>query len=472
MTGHASLDAAVRAINEGGIYRFLTKPCKEGDLTGAIQQALQQKKQEKGQILGALIGVGREMLYLFSAPVLLDRLCHFTIKALECDCSLTFLWQPQEEVYLPVAGRGYTPEQWTALRVGKISHAKVANLLAQLEYDEVAQVVTTTRQDLALAGLLLEDGITVGLCLALRRGGELCGIHIAGYRGRRQLFTPQQECLARGMVHIASLALENAQLSEELKCASQCKEEFLGVMSHELRTPLSIVMGYNQLLLEGEFGPLTPEQAVILQKAEQNSQELLNLIDVLLDLNRLEAGHLPVDLREIHLSDLMSEIEAETWALREKPGLRLVWQVASDLPRLCTDPLKLKVVIKELLRNAVKFTDQGQVTVGVHPRNGGVEIWVADTGIGIEPETAPGIFELFRQADGSATRRYGGVGAGLYRVKRLLELLGGTIKVESAVGYGLTFRLWIPIVRESVSNLVKSADVQASNGALIRRESH
>ncbi len=361
--------------------------------------------------------------------------------------SLTCLWQLQEEVYLPVAGRGYTPEQWIALRVGKISHAGVASLLAQLEYDEVAQVVTATYQDLALARLLLQDGVTVCLCLPLRRRGELCGIHIAGYRGRRQLFTPQQECLARGMMHLASLVLENAQLSEELNCASQCKEEFLGVMSHELRTSLSMIMGYNQLLLEGEFGPLTAEQASILQKVEHHSQKFLDRIDALLELNRLEAGQLPVEPKGVSLSDLIEELAAETWVPPEKRGLSLVWQVAPDLPRLWTDPRKLKVVVKELLHNAVKFTDQGQVTVGVYPRNKGVEIWVADTGSGIGPETATGIFELFRQADGSMARRYEGMGIGLYRVKRLLELLGSTIKVESAVGYGSTFRFWIPTER-------------------------
>jgi signal transduction histidine kinase/CheY-like chemotaxis protein len=447
LTGHASLETAVRAINEGGISRFLTKPCKEGELIFAIQQALQQKKRGTGQMLEALVGVGWEMTAALATPALLGRLCQLTTKVLGCDCSHTFLWQPQEGVYLPVAGSGYTPEQWEAFRVGAVPRARAASLLSQLTYGHAAQVVTAAHQDLPSAGLPVPDGLTVCLYLALRRGGEFWGIHAAGYRGRRRLFTPQQEWLARGMVHIASLALENARLVAELERASHCREEFLGTMSHELRTPLSVITGYTQLLLEGEFGPLTAEQAAISRKVEQNSHALLELIDALLTLNRLEVGQLAVERRDIDLSELIGEVEAETRALLGKPGLSAVWQVASDLPQLRTDPLKLKAVVTELLRNAVKFTDQGRVTVDVHPGNGGVDICVADTGIGIAPEAVPGIFELFRQADGSTTRRHGGVGLGLYLVRRLLELLGGTVTVESEVGYGSTFRLSIPTGR-------------------------
>ena len=456
LTGHANLEAAVRAINEGEIYRFLTKPCKEADLTRAIEHALRRKEQEQVQILGALVRVGQEMISVLGTPVLLDRLCQLTTEVLDCDCSYTFLWQPKEDVYVPVSGHGDTPEQWEAIRVLKIPRAEVADLLAHLERAEVAQVVTSAHQDLLLAGLQMQCDVMVCLYLALRRGGEIFGIHLAGYHGRRQSFTPQQECIARGMAQIASMALENAQLVEKLERTNHLKEEFLATMSHEMRTPLSIIRGYNELLLESEFGPLTAEQADALGKVDKSSRALLELVNATLDLSRLEAGRLPVEIREIRLSELMSELEAETQELGEKPGLSFVWKVAPDLPLLRTDLLKLKVVIKNLICNAAKFTDQGSVTVDVHARNGGVEICVTDTGVGIAAEALPVIFEMFRQADSSLARRYGGVGLGLHIVRRLLELLGGTITVESEVGHGSTFRLWLPAGRGSVNKRVPS----------------
>jgi signal transduction histidine kinase len=123
----------------------------------------------------------------------------------------------------------------------------------------------------------------------------------------------------------------------------------------------------------------------------------------------------------------------------------MVWDLPSDLPQLHTDPIKLKVVLKNLIANAVKFTERGSVTVRAERHDGGVQFDVSDTGIGVPPEARKIIFEPFRQADSSTTRRYGGVGLGLYIVRRLLDLLGGSVTAESEVGRGSTFRVWVPI---------------------------
>jgi signal transduction histidine kinase len=142
---------------------------------------------------------------------------------------------------------------------------------------------------------------------------------------------------------------------------------------------------------------------------------------------------------------LVNDIAVETRDACRKSDLTFDWRIAPELPRLYTDPVKLKVVLKNLITNAVKFTPHGTVVVDVHPRNGGVEFLVADTGIGIKPEILPIIFEPFRQGDASATRHFGGVGLGLYIVRRLLDLLGGTIAVQSEVGHGSTFRVVLPV---------------------------
>jgi len=227
--------------------------------------------------------------------------------------------------------------------------------------------------------------------------------------------------------------------------ANLAKSEFLATMSHELRTPLAVIIGYTDLLIEDTFGTLSTEQKEVMRKVWNHAEELHELISDLLDLSRLEAHHLPLAINPVSLEQLLNELEAETQGLREQSGLTFVWQQAAELPVLHTDSRKLKVVIKNLISNAVKFTEHGKIMIATQARNNGVEISVTDTGIGIPAEAMATIFEPFRQLELSMTRRYKGTGLGLHIVKRMLELLDGLISVESEVGCGSTFRVWIPL---------------------------
>jgi two-component system sensor histidine kinase ChiS len=188
-------------------------------------------------------------------------------------------------------------------------------------------------------------------------------------------------------------------------------------------------MGYTELLLQQNFGRLAPEQEEPLQRIEKSSRSLRELITAMLDVCRMEAAQVSVDLRPVHLADLMDEVETEVRDLREKPDVRYLRRVPTVLPPVYSDRTKLKVVLKNLLSNAAKFTDKGRITVDAYLRNEGVLVTISDTGIGIEPDVLPEIFEMFRQGDSSMTRRYGGMGLGLYVVRRLLELVHGTIEV-------------------------------------------
>jgi len=158
----------------------------------------------------------------------------------------------------------------------------------------------------------------------------------------------------------------------------------------------------------------------------------------------VEAGRLPLGVRETQVAGLLQEVQTETQRLQEQARLRFVWEVERTLPVLYTDAGKLKVVLKNLIGNAVKFTPTGSITVAARRAQGGVEICVTDTGIGIPPEAQALIFEPFWQVEHPVTPQAGGTGLGLHIVKRLLDLLGGTVTVESAVGRGATFRVWIP----------------------------
>lgn len=404
----------------------------------------------QAQISAALVRVGREMLSSLDTPVILDRLCQITTQVLECDCSHTFLWQPEDQVYVPVSGYGDTTEQWEMLRMMSIPRAAIADLLSQLEREEVVRLTPPAVPGLS-AVFAMEYGSTARLYIALRHGENIIGILTAGYRGHRGSFAERHERIARGITQIASITLANAKLLEELARANRLKSEFVATMSHELRTPLHIILGYNEMLLDDAYGKLTVEQSDPLQRIDKNARELLEMIQATLDLSRLEGNKVDLQLQEVAMPSFLRELDIETRALQQASDLHFEWDIPAELPSLRSDPLKLKMVIKNLIGNAVKFTDQGSVMIGARERDGGVELSVTDTGIGIAPEEQAVIFEPFRQVDGSDTRRHHGAGLGLYIVQRLLQALRGSISVHSQIGRGSTFRVWVPADAGSIA---------------------
>lgn len=418
-----------------GIARQLTVAKEAADL--------HQAQQEEAEVSRALARIGQELISVPGTPGLLDTLCRLMTEVLCCDCSYTLLWQPDACVYVPEAGYGDSPEQWEALRVLRLPRDALEDLLGVLAEHEVAQVDATSAPT-PWGALPLYYGITRVLYVPLRSHGETIGVQVAGVRGPRAPFTATQERIARGAAHLASLALQTARLVEDLERANRLKSDFVATMSHELRTPLNVIMGYNEVLRDSGFGPLTAEQADALKRMDHSAGQLLELITATLDMSRLEAGRLPIELTHFDVADLMHEVRDETRELQAQSGLAFVWTVPCGVGRLRSDRVKLKVIVKNLLNNAVKFTPEGSVTIAVRPHEAAVEITVADTGIGIAPETVPIIFDPFRQGDSSSTRRYGGVGLGLHIVRRLVELLGGTVSVTSKVGQGSTFGLWVP----------------------------
>jgi signal transduction histidine kinase len=182
----------------------------------------------------------------------------------------------------------------------------------------------------------------------------------------------------------------------------------------------------------------------ILRRVNTSARELFELITATLDMSRLESGRFAVQRSDVSLDVLLRELAVEMREPHETPSVTFSWHIPAGLPTLCTDRLKLKVVLKNLIANALKFTPEGGVSVSATARDGGVEIAVRDTGIGIAAEAQSIIFEPFRQADSSATRRYGGVGLGLYVVRRLVDLLDGRVSVDSVLGKGSTFHVWLP----------------------------
>lgn len=419
-------------------------------MIGVVQDITDRKRAEQrlrdeGQVSAALARVGRELIASLDVLTILNRLCQLTTEVLECDASQTFLWRPERQAFSPAAGYGNTAEQWESLKVISIPASVAPEGLALLKKEDIIQITLVEGDERPMAQVAMRYGVTSLLFMALRRGEEIVGVQTAGYRRAHEPFTSEQERIARGIAQLASLALENARLLEEAEKANRLKSEFLATMSHELRTPLNVILGYTNILLDESNPDVLAEQVKLLRRVNTSAQELFELITATLDVSRLEAGRMEVEVKDLLLSEFFKEIRAETRELQMKPNVRWEWRIATDLPRLRTDPLKLKVVFKNLLGNAAKFTDAGVITIDAHRHEDGIEVCIADTGVGIPRESLSEIFEMFRQANGSSTRSPGGVGLGLYIVKRLLELLRGGVVVESEVGKGSTFRVWLPL---------------------------
>jgi PAS domain S-box-containing protein len=233
--------------------------------------------------------------------------------------------------------------------------------------------------------------------------------------------------------------------SFELEKASRLKSEFLANMSHELRTPINVILGYTSLMRERIYGALTPQQDEALEKVYNTSQHLLDLINDILDLSKIEAGKMPLHIEPIDIGELLGELAETVQPMLRGKDVNYVPDIASDLPVVNTDRTKLKQVLLNLLSNAIKFTPSGTVAVRAHRSDGRVRIVIEDSGIGIKPEHLEAIFDDFRQIDQSHTREYGGTGLGLSITRKLLMLLGGVITVESTYGAGSKFVLDLPV---------------------------
>jgi len=233
----------------------------------------------------------------------------------------------------------------------------------------------------------------------------------------------------------------------ELEQASALKSQFLANMSHEFRTPLNAMLGYTSMLLQGVAGPLGPPAKRQLSRIESNGRHLLTIINEILDISRIEAGRMPLQLSTVKISELVGEVRAELEPIILRSKLSMTLDVPRDLKPITSDRQKVKQILLNLLSNALKFTHHGGVTIAarVQKKERTIVLSVTDTGIGIAPADQERIFEDFRQLDNSPTRAYGGTGLGLSICRRLAQMLDGDITVHSTVGKGSTFQLTLPI---------------------------
>ena len=247
----------------------------------------------------------------------------------------------------------------------------------------------------------------------------------------------------------AELAQQNELLRRQqigLEQASALKSQFLANMSHEFRTPLNAILGYTHMLLNGVTGAVSETQKKGLTRIDSNSRHLLALINDILDITRIEAGRMPLNVTSFAIPELVNEVMSELEPIIKRSNLEVSARAAGKLPTLKSDRQKVKQIVLNLLSNALKFTPEGSVTITARydARSRMINIAVRDTGVGIAADDQVKVFEDFRQLDSSPARGYGGTGLGLSICRRLAQMLEGTIELESAVGRGSTFVLSLP----------------------------
>jgi signal transduction histidine kinase len=305
----------------------------------------------------------------------------------------------------------------------------------------VIDVPDADEQPLVPPHVIRRFGVASALIVPIARAGHVTGILVHCHRQRTGGTSPRQRRVALGLAHATAIAHANARLIADLQAASRLKSAFVSTMSHELRTPVNVIAGYADLLRDGTFDSLTPAQSDVVAKIRDHALELLGLIDATLDLGRLEAGREVVSLEPIDLPALLDEVQRE---LQPLVASGVAFRCASTVRATRGDRAKVKTILKNLAGNALKFTGRGTVEVTAAAAEGELTLVVRDTGIGIAPEDLPVIFEMFRQVESAGAGRFGGVGLGLHIVSHLVELLRGTIAVESAAGVGSTFTVRLP----------------------------
>ncbi|NDJ35185.1 MAG: hypothetical protein GYB64_11005 [Chloroflexi bacterium] len=239
-----------------------------------------------------------------------------------------------------------------------------------------------------------------------------------------------------------------AQAQQEALEANRLKSQFLAAMSHELRTPLNAILGYSQLIKEGMTGDLNALQQDNMERIFNNGQSLLALIDDILDLSKIEAGHMELIERRVALRPWAQRVERQVKGLAEGKALAFTVRVDPAMPdEIIADPDRLRQIALNLLSNAIKFTHQGDVSMQVDRIDDGCRwaLTVTDTGIGIPQDALPFIFDQFRQVDASSQREYKGTGLGLAIVRQLVEMMQGTIEVTSVVNKGTIFVITLPL---------------------------
>jgi GAF domain-containing protein len=431
-------DQAVIAIENVRLFKELE--ARTRDLTRSVGE------------LRALGEVGQAISSTLDLATVLSTIVARATQLSGTDAGVIYEYDEQREVFLPRATEQLEPEivdtmLATPVRKGEGATGQLAEVQEPIQFADILEAPAESR----VRGALVRAGYRALLAVPLVRDDHLLG-GLTVIRKAPGTFEPEIVELLQTFATQSSLAIQNARLfveladkSRQLEVASQHKSEFLANMSHELRTPLNAIIGFSEVLGERMFGELNAKQEEYLKDIHASGQHLLSLINDILDLSKIEAGRMELELTDFNLPATLHNALTLVRERAGRRGIALGLTVDEGLEQIRADERKVRQVVLNLLSNAIKFTPEGgRIQVRAVPVDGNCEISVTDTGVGIAPEDQDAIFEEFRQV-GTAAKKVEGTGLGLALSRKFVELHGGRIWVKSELGAGSTFRFRIPM---------------------------
>ena len=387
----------------------------------------------------------------FDLQTVLDTLIRSASRLCRADRAAIRLLR--EKAYYTVALHGYSAEHDAYMKSHPITaeRSSIAGRAVLTRQPVHIEDVTTDSELTLVRGAPGLANVRTLLAVPLLREGVPIGVLILS-RERVESFSEKQIELVNTFADQAVIAIENVRLFDEIQDksrqlaeASQHKSQFLANMSHELRTPLNAILGYNELIVDGIYGAPSEKMQAVLKRVESNGRHLLGLINAVLDLSKIEAGQFTLDLADYSLQNVAQTVYNAVESLAVDKKLVFKTEVQSDLPQGHGDERRLTQVLLNLVGNAIKFTDAGEVVIKAGASDGTFNLAVRDTGPGISAADQAKLFQEFQQADNSMTRKKEGTGLGLAISKRIIEMHGGRIWVESQVGRGSTFFVMVPV---------------------------
>jgi signal transduction histidine kinase len=387
----------------------------------------------------------------FDLQTVLDTLTESAARL--CDADVAAMHRQQGTKYQAIATYGSAPEHRDFILNRIPFEAGRGTVLGRtlLERKPVQVLDVVADPDYSLQEVQKKFGFRTVLAVPMLREGNPVGA-IVLMRLTVRALTDRQIELAQTFADQAGIAIENVRLfdeiqdkSRQLEEASQHKSQFLANMSHELRTPLNAILGYTELMADGAYGEPSEKMVGILQRLEANGKHLLGLINDVLDLSKIEAGQLVLELSDYCIQDIAQTVRSTLEPLATDKKLAFKVEVPTGLPPGHGDGRRLTQVLINLVGNAIKFTDAGEISIKADANNGAFCVSVRDTGPGISAADQTKLFQEFQQADNAITRKKGGTGLGLAISKRIIEMHGGRIWVESQPGQGSTFVFTLPV---------------------------
>lgn len=480
--GYDELDVVGRTLN---------------DMTNALQQ--QQRQLSERDVLEHVLQLNTILTSTLNFDDLAKEFLNSALTVLNLQVAVLYVYDSKEEVLKLAAVQGFDYALIQAeFRlgegvVGRVGLTRTAGYLVQPTDEQARSLQVKT-----IFGNALPTSLYL---LPLSHGEDLLGVLVVGSltampeKARNALsvvssnlsstisnshayhrIRTQAEELARRSRKQEQTNLELRMqrdkltvLNEALEQANQARSQFLSTMSHELRTPLTSIIGFSQILQDDmEKGVGNPRYKKNLERIQRNGRHLLDMINDVLDLSKIDAGRMEINSSDVQLSELLNALVEETQAIALEQQLELKWHVEEGVEHMETDEVKLHQLLLNLVSNALKFTDQGGVTITAMPGQpldgkDAIAIVVKDTGIGISQDVQQRIFEAFYQIDSGITRKYGGTGLGLSIVRQLATLLNGEITLESAPGQGSTFTITLPTKMHVTQERVEVAEPVFSN---------